>query len=289
MKTPTPSGCKIWMCCIIFLVLFHIDLSAQECCFIPECKAQAIVFADTFTILTSTFGEAPVGKDSTLSRLNRIKSGNREQYDAFMSNINEFNSWSLDHSFAINCFTTQTLTKPNGDNTIQWVNEAISLGVKTKFRSSQFCRGFRFQMEAGLGAANLGKQSESFYSTLRALVSYTFAPNDPAIAGDPSLEHCNGRIRLLAGLSEAYISQKGITQGVLRAEIRLRDFAADPLGAFANIKLILQGSQGITRNMTSLGGGIGLEFELGSINLLYERHHHIANSSIQLNMAYRFK
>lgn len=280
---------RIRILCIFSSSFFLVPyLSAQECCENTDCNRDALNYAHVFIDLTESFPEAPSGRDAILSTLSIIEGDHPVEHDAFMSKIDEFKPWSESHHMGMGCFASNAFELPGGFKAVDYVDAAVSLRVKSAYRSSQFCRGFRFHLEGGLGVANLGKTSESFYSTLRALVSYTFAPTDPATAGDPALKNCNGRFRLLTGLSEAYVSRAGITQGLLRAEIRLRDIKTEELGALANIKLILQGSQGITRHMTSYGGGIGLEFEFGGLNLLYERHNRFAKSSLQLNMAYTF-
>lgn len=255
-----------------------------ECCLIPECAFKAQEFANSFIRLTENMGDAPSGQELTRTRLQMLKNENPEVCREFISLVKKYKNWEHRNHMAATCFAGPTMLV--SENCVDWVDNARSLFTESTFRSSQFCREFRFLLEAGVGVADVGQSTESFYSSIRGLVSYTFAPHDPAAESNNHLQHCNGRIRMVAGLSQSYISKVGVLQGLLRLEGRLSDIHT-MVGPIGNIKFLLQGGYGITRDIHSIGGGVGLEIEYGGAHVIYERISGKAKSAIQLNFTYR--
>ena len=269
-----------------FFQLPNIYSQLQECCFIPACEQQAKSYAEHFNRLAPLLGAPPSTREDAIGKLEILKMENPRLFDEFNSLIKKYDNWVGEDGFKSVCFRLKL--PDDADAISDWVVEARSLRVKSSFRSSQFCRGFRFRLEGGLGAADLASSTENFNASVRALIAYTFAPSDPAASGSNEfLSHCNGRFRLLAGLSENYISQRGVLQGLARIEFRLFDLYTSLLGPFGNGKILLQGSEGITRDLTSFGAGFGIETEFIEVFLLYERHLEIADHSLQVNLGYK--
>lgn len=172
------------------------------------------------------------------------------------------------------------------ENTGRWVAQGMAVTDKTKDYSSEFCRGFRFQAEVGMGIKDIGRPTESFLGSLGGMLTFTFAPRNSVLA-DAGREECNGRFRIGLGLTESYVDQTGVLQALVRMEYKLKDLK-DPLFTLGNIKAIVQGALGIDKNYDAIAVGVGAEISVIGFNLLVGIGDAEMHSMIQTSLVYHF-
>lgn len=281
----------------LFLFLFQSNrLEAQvpeplpPCCSDSLCKNQALGYVNRFVSITSSplFDDPPLIKKELQGQLRGIRKQDSKIHKQFTSEIQSFTRW-LDRDEGERGFCFYGSLDAAHDNTKNWVRETTSLLREIKPYSPEFCKGFRFHVEAGTGVKDLTASSESFIGSLTALVSYTFAPRDKNLDVD-TLYHpqqCNGRFRVLAGLSESYTDHIGLTQGVLRSEIKLFDIKTE-FFSVGNVKGIVQANVGLNRSYHSIGLGIGADSDIVGFNFIYGFGFSNIHSVLQTSLVYHF-
>ena len=283
----------------MFVSLFFIAYvwavnAAAQCCTDSTriCQQEAEGFASRFLEITSSplFKEEPNPDVEKLEgQLRAIKKKNASLHKQFTKEIRSYTKWlKPDEGNRADC-VYRSIEEEDEINK-DWIRETTSMLRKFKDYSPEFCRGFRFHFEMGMGVKDLSADSESFMGSLGALASYTFAPTDKNVGVDPTYDrpHCNGHFRISAGLSEAYVDQRGLTQGLLRMEYKLFDLKTD-FFSLGNVKAITQGSFGLNRNFNVIGLGVGAETEIIGVNLIYGIGLDEVKSTLQLSFVYNTK
>lgn len=276
--------------CIGCLLCMPLSAQFTLCCDSTICLNEAAGFAQRFIAITSSpvFTLAPISEKEAKDSLNEIKKRDPEVYKSFEEEVRSYARWFGDNTRSQSlCFNSQLIGAH--DNTMNWVMQTTSILNKSKDYSSEFCRGFRFQLEGGSGVKDVGRKSESFFGTVSGLLSYTFAPYDPVAAAD-TIYHtpmCDGKFRIGLGLSGSYVDRSYITQGLLRLEYRLFDLKA-LVFTVGNVKAILQGAYGINRDYHAISAGVGLDLEIIGINLLIGLGDSDIHSIIQPSIVFQF-
>ena len=282
-------------CILVLFVLFCLQsypLLCQQvkCCDDVVCKREAEGFANRFISLTSSslFDDPPVNGKKLKGQLANIKDESPKVYFGFTREIKAYLRWlKVDEGNRAYCVSKKML--PTYEHNLDWVEETTTLLRDVKVYSPEFCKGFRFHLEAGTGVKDLATSTESFLGSMTGLLSYTFAPKDKNMDVDTTYPHqqCNGRFRLLVGFSESYVDHVGVTQGVVRGEVKLFDIKT-AFFSIGNVKGITQANIGINRNYHSIGLGIGADFEIAGFNLIYGIGLDQIHSILQTSLVYHF-
>lgn len=279
---------------ILLFVLFYLPalplFSQQRCCEDVTCKSEAEGFVNRFISITSSplFMDPPAIGKKLKSQLAGMKDEDPQAYKRFTKEIKAYTRWlEPDEGNRSYCVSRQML--PTYEHNLNWVLETTSFLRDVKVYSPEFCKGFRFHIEAGTGVKDLATETESFIGSLTGFISYTFAPKDKNLEVDTIYPHqqCNGRFRMLLGLSESYVDHVGLTQGVIRAEVKLFDIKT-AFFSIGNVKGIAQANLGLNRNYHSAGVGIGADFEIAGFNLIYGFGLDEVHSILQTSLAYHF-
>ena len=280
---------------ILLFVLFYLQsyslLSQQvRCCDDVICKSEAEGFVSRFISITSSplFADPPVIGKKFKGQLSAMKDEDPQVYKRFTKEIKAYTRWlEPDEGNRSYCVSRQML--PTYEHNLDWVLETTSLLRDVKVYSPEFCKGFRLHIEAGTGVKDLATTTESFIGSLTGFISYTFAPKDKNLEVDTIYPHqqCNGRFRMLLGLSESYVDHIGLTQGVVRGEIKLFDIKT-AFFSIGNVKGITQANIGINRSYHSIGLGIGADFEIAGFNLIYGIGLDQVHSILQTSLVYHF-
>ena len=261
------------------------------CCDSTICFNEAAGYTQRFIEITSSpvFMLAPISEKEAKDSLDEIKKRDPEIYKRFEEETRSYARWFGDNTRSQSlCFNSHLIGVH--DNTMNWVMQTTSILNKTKEYSSEFCKGFRFQLEGGSGVKDIGRESESFIGTLSGLLTYTFAPYDPIAAADTIYDTpmCDGNFRIGLGVSGSYVDRSYIAQGLLRMEYRLMDLRTD-FFTVGNVKAILQGAYGINRDYHAISVGVGLDLEFIGFNLLFGLGDSDIHSLIQPSIVYHFK
>lgn len=279
---------------VLLIVLFYLPalplFGQQRCCEDATCKSEAEGFVNRFISITSSplFTDPPAIGKKLKSQLAGMKDEDPQVYKRFTKEIKAYTRWlEPDEGNRSYCVSRQML--PTYEHNLNWVLETTSFLRDVKVYSPEFCKGFRFHIEAGSGVKDLATETESFIGSLTGFISYTFAPKDKNLEVDTIYPHqqCNGRFRMLLGLSESYVDHVGLTQGVVRAEVRLFDIKT-AFFSIGNVKGIAQANLGLNRNYHSVGVGIGADFEIAGFNLIYGFGLDEVHSILQTSLAYHF-
>jgi hypothetical protein len=293
METRSKSVRIIYI--VLFILMLHpsTSLSAQTapCCDDIICENEARGYVNRFMAITSDplFADPPLKKPKEFkAQLNNLQRRNPALYKRFVDEIEAYTHWlEVDEGERAYCFYSHVDAAYEQNK--NWVLETTSALRKIETYSPEFCGGFGFQIEAATGVKDLALDSESFIGSLTGFVSYTFAPRDKNVDIDTvySPEQCNGRFRMMLGLSQSYTDHIGLTQGVVRGEVKLFDIKTE-FFSIGNVKGIAQANLGLNRNYHSIGLGVGAEFEIVGFNILYGIGLENVKSILQTSMVYLF-
>jgi hypothetical protein len=293
MKTSINSLIIVSVCYFMLMLFPSANLLAQvtPCCDDIICENEARGYVNRFIDLTSDplFADPPLKKPKEFkAQLNRLEKQDPLLYERFVNEIEAFTHWlEVDEGERAYCFYSH-MDEAHEQNK-NWVMETTSALRKIKPYSPEFCKGFGFQLEAATGVKDLATDSESFIGTLTGFVSYTFAPRDKNADIDTlyAPEQCNGRFRIMLGLSESYTDHIGLTQGIVRGEVKLFDIKTE-FFSIGNVKGIAQANLGLNRKYHSVGLGVGADFEIVGFNILYGIGIENVHSILQTSLVYLF-
>jgi len=293
MKTSINSLMIVSVFYFLLMLFSSASLIAQgaPCCGDIICENEARGYVNRFISITSDplFADPPLKKPKEFkAQLSMLQREDPLLYNTFVNEIEAFTHWlEVDEGERAYCFYSHV--DPAYEQNKNWVMETTSALRKIKPYSPEFCKGFGFQLEAATGVKDLATDSESFIGSLTGFVSYTFAPRDKNVDVDAlyNPEQCNGRFRIMLGISESYTDHIGLTQGIIRGEVKLFDIKT-PFFSIGNVKGIAQANLGLNRNYHSVGVGIGAEFEIVGFNILYGIGLENIHSILQTSLVYMF-
>ncbi len=194
---------------IIFLLSYQITFG-KDCCQDTKCSNRAQDLSERLQKEVVSLGPKPGNAQARSVFLDSLKHANPNKYQSIMNIAAEYNKRSKNDSDKKRCFFSFIL---NGDVN-DWVTTIVARNAKpTPLRSPEFCKGSGIHIDANYGVFDLGKNTEAFSSSLRALWSYTFSKNG----------NCGGRFRIMLGPAAYYQDNAWEVLGNLRGELRLGD------------------------------------------------------------------
>ena len=174
------------------------------------------------------------------------------------------------------CFQQEFLNiepGPMDGSILLWSAHLFKRFTEFDFDSPEFERGIGIHVDLNQGAADLGRDSETYSFAVRILLAYTFSKR---LSG--------GRFRMLGGVSTYYFDRDFLWFVNPRLEYRFKDIGNE-LTTFGNLKGILDANFGTT---WIVGTGIGLELHNFGVQIMYQRQGEIKKSHILVGIFYRF-
>lgn len=259
---------------LIFIIFFIVSntLSAQNsCCEMQDCKDKAEKLAREITISVAYLGKDPNNyqqRDKILDSFRIVDEYRYLKIVELIKNIDKFNNGTLGGLSCINEFIDE-------EDVLDWMTHFFLKYENVKGLSPEFCKGFGLHFDLNTGVGDLFRASESFSSSSRLLLSYTF-----------SKKACGGRVRVLLGPSFYYQGREAFLLINPRTEIRLLDIGNDLL-SIGNLKLI--GQANFNNKILITGLGVSIELDNFGAQVMGEYQTGKLNYSIQTGIFYRFR
>ncbi len=256
----------------LFFLFSSVSFAQKNCCQGINSKNKISVFANQIIIATGQIGTFK--KENLDSLIDNYKKLHNADYKQLIKRIDQLNNLDSCEKECFNSFFTSDVI--SSYSWYLYLKQGRPDKENKSTLSTEFCKGFGFQIEISQGNINLFKNSETALISGRGLLSYTFSKND-----------CGGRVRLMLGPSFYYWKQNIVLFLNPRAEIRIKD-KYNNLGSLWNSKIIIQAN--ISDKYLILGPGIAIELAKQiSIQLLAEYMINENNYLIHTGLSYRFR
>jgi hypothetical protein len=233
-------------------------------------------FISRFKAALQNFISDPGTDEDRNLYLESLRQNNLQLYNSVEQLSREANANAEGDTLWLRCFQQEFLNiepGPMDENIIRWSAHLFKRFTAFDFDSPEFERGIGIHVDVNQGAADLGRDSETYSFATRILLAYTFSKR---LSG--------GRLRMLGGVSTYYFDRDFLWFVNPRVEYRFRDIGNE-LTTFGNIKGILDANFGKT---WIVGAGIGVELHNFGVQLMYQRQGEIKKSHILVGIFYRF-